>query len=122
MTEAIKETLLELLVARLEDGDEDTLESCLEDAAAEVQGYLGWTDDEWETDSLPNLFQRKIVQLAAVLYRRDAAAQATGGAASRSYSEGDVSQSEAYLSGEDYQSQADGLLASLARYRRRGLL
>ncbi len=79
---------------------------------------MGYTDDEWEVDTLPAAIQRKVGQLAALYYQRDAAELAAAGLSSVSYKEGDVQQSESYLSPADYQDKADRLLAALARYRR----
>ncbi len=119
MTETIKEALLSDLTVRLGlEEDDAALVAALEDAGADVQLYLGYTDDEWEVDTLPAAIQRKVGQLAALYYQRDAAEIAAAGLSSVSYKEGDVQQSESYLSPADYQDKADRLLATLARYRR----
>lgn len=119
MTEAIKETLLSDLTERLSlEEDDAALVAALEDAGADVQLYLGYTDDEWNVDTLPAAIQRKVGQLAALYYQRDVAEIAAAGLSSASYKEGDVQQSESYLSPSDYQDKADRLLATLARYRR----
>lgn len=119
MTETIKEALLSDLSERLSiEEDDAALVAALEDAGADVQLYLGYTDDEWEVDDLPAAIQRKVGQLAALYYQRDVAEIAASGLSSASYKEGDVQQSESYLSPADYQDKADRLLATLARYRR----
>lgn len=112
MTTALRDALLVRLVRklRLENPDSDTLallEDELEDAEAEILLVLN-------VDELEERFFSKLVELAAVYYRQD---EATTGVKSRSYSEGDVSQSESFLTPEEYRRQAQSILDSVRRYR-----
>ncbi|MCD8381544.1 MAG: phage head-tail connector protein [Clostridiales bacterium] len=118
MSDKITAALLADLAERLGTGEEDTLlVSCLSDAAAEVQLYLGWTDEEW-AGSVPAAIQRKVVQLAALYYRRDSLEAEQPGVASTSVTEDKLSQSVSYRSADSYAAQESAILQSLARYRR----
>lgn len=118
MSNAITAVLLASLAERLGTDEDDTLTAdSLEDAAAEVQLYLGWTDDEWAGE-IPAAIQRKVVQLAALYYRRDSLEADNPGVASTSVTEDKLSQSVTYRSGDSYAAQEAALLQSLARYRR----
>lgn len=100
--------------------DEDNLlEACIEDAADELQLYLGWPDDEWA--ERPDLLDRKIVQLATLLYRQNQVESALPGVASVSTTEERLSQSVSYKGSADWQTQKDQLISSMARYRRVGV-
>lgn len=97
----------------LEDADGDTvllLEDELRDAEGELLLFLN-------RESLPPTLEVKLVELAALYYRRDS--QEPAGLKSATYTEGDVSQSESYLTGADFQAEADALLASVRHWRRR---
>lgn len=113
MTEETKAVLLERLETRLglADPDETALSQLSEALTEAEEALLLYLNAE----ELPERFYGYLVKLAAVYYQRDAAE--TPDVKSASYSEGDVSQSETYLTGEEYQKQAETLLASLARYR-----
>lgn len=115
MTQERKEELLERLVRklRLEDPDEDVLtalEDDLDDAEEELLLYLN-------RETLPAAMERKVLELAAIYARQDLAENP--GVCSFSYSEGDVKQSETYLTGKDYQNQVDELLSGVAHWRLR---
>lgn len=114
MTDEVLASLLERLTRHLSLSDPDDaavvlLTEELTEAEEELLIYLNM-------EELPARLYGYLVKLAAVFYRRDTA-DGSGGLKSASYSEGDVSQNETYLTGEEYQQQADTLLASLARYR-----
>lgn len=87
------------------------MSDALEDAEAEVLLYLG-------ADSLEDGWLAKVVDLAALSYRRDQQATQAGGLKSQSVTEGSLSQSVTYEGAEDTQRRAAAILASLARYRR----
>lgn len=113
MTEARREELSGRLarLLKLDDEDEDILmmlEDALEDAEAELLLYLN-------RETLPAAMERKVRELAAIYARQTLAENPN--LASVSYSEGDVSHSEHYLTGKDYQAQADEVLASVAHWR-----
>ena len=115
MTQERTEELLERLVRklRLEDPDEDVLtalEDELGDAETELLLYLN-------RETLPAAMERKVLELAALYARQDLADNPS--LCSTSYSEGDVKQSETYLTGKDFQSQVDDLLSSVAHWRLR---
>lgn len=96
----------------LDDPDIDTLtllEDELRDAEGELCLYLGVS--ELEEALLP-----KVTALAAVFYRRDRSLH--GDVKSVSYTEGQLSQSETYLSAADYRSAVAEIEGELARYRR----
>jgi hypothetical protein len=97
----------------LEEPDDDVLvllEDELEDAEAELLLYLN-------REPLPEALYPKVLELADLYARRDLADNPD--LASASYSEGDTSQSETYLTGKDYRDQEDDLLSSVAHWRRR---
>lgn len=109
---------MELLLARLErklgltepEEDETALmEDELLDAEGEILLYLGYQE-------LDTCLLSKVVELAAVFYRRDSAESGT--AAASSYTEGQISESVTYLSPSEYRAAMDDVLDSLARYRR----
>lgn len=95
------------------DQAQDALLDAVDEAALDLSAYLGYL-----SDPLPETFYGKVIALGAVYYRRTQQENETDGLKSASYSEGDVSQSETYLTGEAYQQQAERLLSALARYRR----
>lgn len=115
MTDEHFEELLSRLEQRLNMEEPDSsqrheMEQCILEAEGELLLYLNRV-------TLPQQMEGKVVELAAVYYRRDNREQTTVKAAS--YSEGDVSQSETYLSDQDYQNAADAVLRSVAHWRRR---
>jgi hypothetical protein len=98
---------------KLDEADEDLLamlEDALTDAEAELLLYLN-------RETLPEALYPKVQELAAVYARENLAENPT--LRSSSYSEGDTSQSETYLTGADYQAQADDILESVAHWRLR---
>lgn len=112
------DTTLELLLQRLQrklsltdpDSDEEALLADeLADAERELLLYLGM-------ESLEERFYGKVVELAALYYRQDTLSEQ--GYASRSYTEGQVTQSDSYLTPAQLQQAAAELFDSLARYRR----
>lgn len=106
-----KERLLRKLA--LPEPEPDTLallEDELEDAESALLLYLRW-------EELKETLLSKVVELAALYYRRDTSGTSSGPVKSRSYSEKDVSQSETYLSAEDYDAAEQALLTGLAKYR-----
>lgn len=114
MTEEMLGVLLPRLerALHLEEPDEELtilLEDELCDAEGELLLYLG--DSELKEVMMP-----KVVELAAVFYRRDCAEHAA--LRGVSYAEGQLSQSETYLTPEDYYSAVQEIVSSLARYRR----
>lgn len=115
MDGAVLERLLSRLRRKLglEDADDDTtllLEDELTDAECELLLFLN-------RETLPPALEVKLVELAALYYRRDS--QELHGLKSASYAEGDVSQSESYLTGAEYQEEVDALLSSVRHWRRR---
>ena len=116
MTELLLETLVERLARKLEleEPDRDILallEDELRDAEGEIALYLNW-----ERGEVCEKLTGKLVELAALFYRQDQLAE--GGVTARSYSEGQVSQSERYQTPEELRGSMRELLAGLARYRR----
>lgn len=98
---------------RLTDPDEETLallEDELADAELEILVHLNM-------DELEERFQGKAVELAAAYYRQDTA-EGAGWVKSRSYNEGEVSESESYASPEEARREVQAILDSLKRYRR----
>ena len=113
MTEERLDELLWRLEQRLKltQPDEDTvllLEDFLQDAEAELLLYLN-------RETLPAAMERKVLELATVYARQTLADNPDLAAAS--YSEGDIKQSETYLTGKDYQAQASEILVSVAHWR-----
>lgn len=106
---------LALLRARLGEAQPDTpaLEAALDEAELELRAWLGYL-----TGPLPEVFAPKVVALAAIYCRRDALAAAHPGQSQQAVTEGQLSQSVTWYRPEDWESQAAGLLRSLARYRR----
>ncbi len=122
MSETVTEALLEALAERLGlELDDTTLADCLSDAAAEMQLYLGWTDDEWAGD-IPDAIQRKVMRLAALYYQRAALEAEAPGVSSTSVTEDKLSQSVTYRSADSYAAQEEAIFRSMARYRRRAAL
>lgn len=81
------------------------------DAEGELLLYLGM--DELEERFLP-----KVVELAALFYERDRHELERSGLKSESYAEGQISQSQTYLSLSEFRSGVAEVLESLARFRR----
>ncbi len=120
MTQAEQLSRLELILGISEDdADEDLLTAYLEDASDELRLYLAWTESEWE--ELPAALARKIVQLAAIFYRRETAEAQVSGLSKLTTTEEKLSQSAEYRTPEDWFAQQTKLLNSLARYRRVGV-
>lgn len=97
----------------LEELDEDVielLEEELSDAEGELLLYLNRPE-------LPPGMEGKAVELAALFYRQDVTENP--GLKSASYSEGDVSQNETYMTTVEYRAAVDELLSSVAHWRRR---
>lgn len=116
MTAAQMEEALAKLCRRLglEDPEENTLlllEDELTDAACELLLYLG-------ADQMEQAWLSKVVELAALYYQRDRRELEGGGLQSSSYTEGQISQSEQYLTPAAFQAGVAEVLESLARYRR----
>lgn len=110
---------LDMLLTRLQlklgldDPDDDVtaaLEADLVEAEGELLLYLG-------VCRLKEVFYPKLVELAALLYRRDAADAQQSGAKEVSVTEDGLNQKITYLSPGDYQTQAQGIFNSLARFR-----
>jgi hypothetical protein len=88
--------------------EEEQLIGALDRAESELLLYLG-------VEKLEERFDQKLVELAALYYRRDTADQPD--AKSVSVTEGALTQSVTYLSPEERQRQEQAIFASLARYR-----
>lgn len=99
------------LDAQAAEDEAVTLQDALLEAEWELLLYLG-------TDELEERFLTKAVELAALLWRRDRREEASAGLKSASYAEGQVSQSESYLSPAEFRAGVAEVLESLARYRR----
>lgn len=111
MLEVAREKLLRKLSVTVQDSEtEALLADALEDAESALLLYLRW--DELTAALLP-----KVVELAALYYRRDIDGATSGALKSRSYSEGEVSQSESYLDAADYAAAEQTILDGLAKYR-----
>ncbi|MCD7881490.1 MAG: hypothetical protein LUG47_07505 [Clostridiales bacterium] len=116
MTNEQMESSLERLARKLglDNPEEDVallLEDELLDAEGELLIYLG-------VSSLEEQFLYKAVELAALYYQRDRWELEGGGLRSSAYSEGQISQSEQYLSPAELRAGTAEILDSLARYRR----
>lgn len=116
MTDTQTEAALARLCRRLglDNPEEDALlllEDELNAAEYEILLYLGAAEleDSWLT---------KAVELAALYYQRDRRELESGGLQSAAYTEGQISQSEQYLTPAALQAGAAEILRSLARYRR----
>lgn len=114
MTEEMQVVAKDKLLHKLSMEDPDStamtlLDEELEDAESDLLLYLGW-------DTLTATMLPKVVALAALYYQRDTAT-ASGVVKSSSYSEGNVSQSESYLSPEEYIAAEQKILDSVAQYR-----
>lgn len=113
MTEELLNTALPRLRRSLgletAEGDADTLGELLERAEEDILRYLN-------REELPVYAGHLLVELACLKYLR--AQTAAGGKKSESYAEGQLSQSESYLSPEELSAGESALLRSLAPYRR----
>ena len=114
MTEAQHEKAYAKLIRKLElteqSGDDVArLDDALEEAEGALLLYLRW-------DEMKDVLLAKLVELAALYYRRDTAG-VTSGVKSSSYTEDKISQSETYLTTGDYATAEQDILAGLARYR-----
>lgn len=107
-------TRLALDLTGLEAAEREKLEnwlwSVVRDAANEIMLELN-------VNELEERFFPKVVDLAAVRFLQAKSAEKTGFVSSWSFSEGQVSESEKYLTQADYDKQAQGILDSLKRYR-----
>ena len=113
MTEEKLDALLVRLIRKLKlsEPDEticDLLTDELMDAESELLLYLN-------RQELPPGMDGKVVELAALFYRRDSADM--DGLSAASYSEGQVSQSETYLSPAEYRAAVADITRSVAQYR-----
>ncbi len=117
MTAELLEQAAERLARRLSldaqtaEDEAVSLQDALLAAEWEVLLYLG-------ADTLEERFLSKTVELAALLWRRDRWEETRAGLKSATYTEGQVSQSESYLSPAEFRSGVAEVLESLARYRR----
>ena len=114
MTDVQLEQATERLQRKLNltDPDGDTLALLgdeLLDAEGELLLYLGW-------EALDETLMGKAVELAALYYQHDRMMER--GYRSRNYSEGQVSQSDSYLTPDQMRETAEELFRGLARYRR----
>ena len=116
MTAQRQESLYQRLVRRLGlvEPDEETdllLSDVLSDAEGEIRVYLGVGEVEEQFDG-------QILALAALFFQRDRRELDSSLLRSVSYTEGQLSQSESYLSPKELQGGVEEILRSLARYRR----
>lgn len=116
MTEALMELAMARLIRKLglEEPEEEVtllLTDELLDAEGELLLYLGM-------DSLEEQFLSKAVELAALFYQRDKRELDKTALRSESYSEGQISQSQSYLTPAEFRSGMAEVLESVARYRR----
>ena len=115
MTEAQHEKAYAKLTRKLELAEQDSegvarLEDALEEAEGTLLLYLRW-------DEVKGALIGKLVELAALYYRRDSAGVTSGGVKSSAYTENQISQSETYLTAADHAAAEQAILESLARYR-----
>lgn len=110
MTEAMGRLLRKLAITDPDEATTALLEDELEDAESALLLYLRW-------EALTEALLSKVVELSALYYRRDTSGASSGQVKSRSYSEDKVSQSETYLSAEDYDRAEQAILTGLAKYR-----
>lgn len=115
MTETQHEKAYAKLLRKLELTEQDSegvarLEDALEEAEGALLLYLRW-------DEMKDVLLAKLVELAALYYRRDTAGVTSGGVKSSAYTENQISQSETYLTAGDYATAEQDILAGLARYR-----
>ena len=103
MTEVLLETLLERLQRKLSLPDPDSAEG-------KLLLYL-------DVDALEERFHGTVVELAALYYQQDKQSE-DGGYASRSYTEGQVTQSDSYLTPSQLKQAEAEVLERIARYRR----
>ncbi len=114
MTDDVMELLLPKLERRLglTEPEEDTvllLVDELMDAEGELLLYLGISE-------LEEAMLVELVELAGIFYRRDCAEHPE--LKSESYTEGQLSESRSYLTGEEYRGARNEVLERLGRYRR----
>ena len=112
MTEVLLETLLERLQRKLSLPDPDSEElALLADELSDAEGKLLLYLDVEER------FHGTVVELAALYYQQDKQSE-DGGYASRSYTEGQVTQSDSYLTPSQLKQAEAEVLERIARYRR----
>ena len=110
MTEVLLETLLERLQRKLSLTDPDSEElALLADELTDAEGKLLLYLD---MDSLEERFHGTVVELAALYYQQDK--QSEDGC----YTEGQVTQSDSYLTPSQLKQAEAEVLESVARYRR----
>ena len=115
MTETQHEKAYAKLLRKLELTEQDSegvarLEDALEEAEETLLLYL-------RRDEVKDALIGKLVELAALYYRRDTAGVTSGGVKASAYTENEISQSETYLTTGDYATAEQDVLAGLARYR-----
>lgn len=115
MTEQETEGLLARLERRLglDEPEEELLALMVDelmDAENELKLYLN-------LKVLPGALSGKVVELAAVFFRRDRCEEEQGKSSS-SYTEGQISQTDHYFSPKEYRAAVSEILDSVARYRR----
>lgn len=115
MTEVLLETLLGRLQRKLSLTDPDSEElALLADELTDAEGKLLLYLD---MDSLEERFHGTVVELAALYYQQDKWSE-DGCYTSRSYTEGQVTQSDSYLTPSQLKQAEAEVLESVARYRR----
>lgn len=115
MTEVLLETLLERLQRKLSLPAPDSEElALLADELSDAEGKLLLYLD---VDALEERFHGTVVELAALYYQQDKQSE-DGGYASRSYTEGQVTQSDSYLTPSQLKQAEAEVLERIARYRR----
>ena len=110
LTRAKERLLRKLAISDPDEATDALLTDELEDAESALLLYLRW-------EELTEVLLSKVVELAALYYRRDTTRGSSGPVKSRSYSEDKGSQSETYLSAEDYDAAETAILNGLAKYR-----
>lgn len=115
MTSEALSTALERLLRRLAtyEPDNDTellLTDMLEDAESDLLLYLN-------SDALPNAMLPKVISLAELRYRKNAAVSENGAVTSETYSEGDVRFDKDYAQMSAYDASEQAIFDSVAGYR-----
>lgn len=103
-------TKLEKLKLKLSGVSDNILDMYIEIAESEIMLFLN-------VDTIETRFDNKVVELAENYYRRDNA-PSKDGVKSASYSEGKLSQSETYITTDDYNSAINNIFDSIRRYRK----
>lgn len=115
MTEQVLEELMQRLQRKLSltNSDNDEL-ALLADELRDAEGTLMLYLD---VDALEERFHGKVVELAALYYHQDKQSE-EGYYASRGYTEGQVSQTDHYITLAQLQQAEAEVFDSVARYRR----